>query len=114
MNTVHEDRPWGSFDMFTHNEPSTVKLIYVNKGEVLSLQYHQKREEFWRVIVGSPEITIGEDKIIANPGQDFFVPKGVNHRISAPNNDVIILEISKGDFDENDITRIEDKYNRVS
>lgn len=114
MNTVHEDRPWGSFDMFTHNELSTVKLIYVNKGEVLSLQYHQNREEFWRVIFGNPEITIGQDKITASAGQDFIVPKGVNHRISAPNDDVVILEISKGDFDENDIIRIEDKYNRVS
>jgi len=114
MEPLTTKRPWGSFTRFTNNELSTVKLIFVNKGEELSLQYHSKREEFWRVISGTPKVTIGEEVKEGNPGDDFHVDIGVKHRISAPNDDVLILEISKGEFDEDDIVRLEDKYNRLS
>lgn len=105
-------RPWGSFIRFTNNELSTVKLLFITKGEKLSLQYHENREEFWRVISGSPEITIGEKITQAKVGDEFNVPAKSNHRISANIDDVTILEIAKGNFDENDIVRLEDKYNR--
>jgi mannose-6-phosphate isomerase len=45
-------------------------------------------------------------------GDEFIVKPGENHRISAPTNDVVVLEISTGHFDEDDIVRLEDKYNR--
>jgi mannose-6-phosphate isomerase-like protein (cupin superfamily) len=113
MDSVTTNRPWGSFTRFTNNEESTVKLLYVNKDEKLSLQYHNKREEFWKVIEGNPEITVGDKVVLAQKGDEFFIEKKVNHRISAPENNVIILEISKGEFDEEDIVRLDDKYNRV-
>ncbi|MES2213603.1 MAG: phosphomannose isomerase type II C-terminal cupin domain [Patescibacteria group bacterium] len=107
-------RPWGSFIRFTENEPSTVKLLYVTKGEELSLQYHTHREEFWRVIEGSPEIIIGDETFHPTVGEEFFIKSGVQHRISAPTDNIVILEIATGQFDENDIVRMEDKYNRMS
>ncbi len=113
MESTTTKRPWGSFIRFTNNEPSTVKILNINKGEILSLQYHLHREEFWKILKGSPEITIGEEKINAKEGDEFTIKPHVNHRISAPNDDVMVLEISKGEFDEDDIVRIEDKYNRV-
>lgn len=112
MNPETTKRPWGSFTRFTENEKSTVKLLCVNKGEQLSLQYHERREEFWRVISGNPDIIIGEETFNAREGEEFNVPVMVKHRISAPIDDVVILEIATGDFDENDIVRLEDKYNR--
>ncbi len=112
MEPVTTKRPWGSFTRFTDNEPSTVKLLNVNKGEQLSLQYHAKRDEFWRVISGTPKIVIGDDTFDSKPGDDFTVLVNTKHRISAPNDDVVILEISKGEFDEDDIVRLEDVYGR--
>lgn len=112
MNVVTEKRPWGMFARFTNNEPSTVKLLYINKGEELSLQYHTHREEFWRIIHGSPKIIIGDSVFHPNEGEDFTIAPHTNHQISAPVDNVIILEISKGQFDEGDIVRVEDKYNR--
>lgn len=112
MNPSTTKKPWGSFIKFTDNEPSTVKLLYINKDEELSLQHHFQRDEFWRVIKGNPEITIGERIEPSHEGDEFLVPRGVNHRISAKEDDVVILEISKGFFDENDIVRVEDKYHR--
>jgi hypothetical protein len=34
------------------------------------------------------------------------------HTIGAPENDVEFMEIALGHFDENDIVRIKDRYNR--
>jgi mannose-6-phosphate isomerase-like protein (cupin superfamily) len=113
MNSSTTKRPWGSFTRFTDNEQSTVKIINVNQGEELSLQYHMKRREFWRVLKGSPVFVIGEERLEGKEGDEFAVEQGVKHRISAPNGDVEILEISTGVFDEEDIVRLEDKYNRV-
>jgi mannose-1-phosphate guanylyltransferase len=44
-------------------------------------------------------------------GENIKVDTGVKHRIKA-NEDCVLLEISYGKFDENDITRIEDDYGR--
>ena len=112
MNSLTTKRPWGSFTRFTNNEVSTVKLLYINKGEETSLQYHTHREEFWKIIKGNPKIVVGDNVYSPSEGEEFKVLSNTSHRISAPENDVVILEISKGEFDEDDIMRIEDKYNR--
>jgi mannose-6-phosphate isomerase-like protein (cupin superfamily) len=108
-----EKRPWGSFIQFTKNTPSTVKIISVYAGESLSLQYHHHRSEFWKVLSGSGKVTIGESILLAEKGNEFFIPKGILHRISAIT-DLEILEIALGDFDEADIIRTEDRYNRIT
>jgi len=54
MNKVYsENRPWGRFEKFHENKPCTVKLIYINANSRLSLQYHNKRSEFWKVVKGT-------------------------------------------------------------
>ncbi len=113
MNPTTVKRPWGSFTTFAENEKCTVKLLYVSQGEEFSLQYHDNRDEFWKVMKGNPDVTIGDKVESAHEGDEFFVERGTNHRVSAPDDDVIILEVSTGEFDENDIVRLEDKYNRV-
>ncbi len=113
MNPIVEQRPWGYFERFTHNAASTVKIIHIKKGETLSLQLHHHRSEFWRVLRGSPLIEIGDMKKAAAEGESFICPVETAHRLSAPHDDVEILEIATGDFDEQDIVRIEDKYKRA-
>lgn len=108
-----EERPWGSFRTFAKNEKVTVKVLFVNKGEGFSLQKHSKRSEFWRVLSGNPEITIGSQIITAKVGDEFEILPETNHRVIASAENVSILEISRGEFDENDIIRIEDKYGRA-
>jgi mannose-6-phosphate isomerase-like protein (cupin superfamily) len=113
MKTFTVKKPWGQFDQFTHNEISTVKILSVNSNSSLSLQYHNDRTEFWRVISGHPVITIGENKKSANPGEEFIIEKLEPHQLEAPNDDVQILEIAFGNFNEEDIVRIKDKYGRA-
>lgn len=114
MDMINEERPWGSFRRFTKNQPSTVKIIHVNPEKQLSLQYHNNREEFWRVLDGNPTIIIGDAETLAKPGDEFIVPQTAHHRIKANDQPVRILEIAFGDFDEQDIVRLEDSYGRTS
>lgn len=113
MNKVTEKRPWGDFVQFTHNEPTTVKIITVEPQQALSLQYHDHRSEFWKVLEGDPEITIGDNIIEAVAGDEFLVQTGEKHRIRSRQNRVKILEIAFGNFDEKDIVRLEDVYGRT-
>ena len=107
------EKPWGKFDQFTLNEASTVKVITVKKGQALSLQTHEHRSEFWRVLKGDPIIQIGDTIVEAFPGDEFMIHKKEAHRITAKAEDSEILEIAFGDFDEEDIVRLEDNYGRV-
>lgn len=113
MKTLIVKKPWGQFDQFTHNETTTVKTISVNPNSSLSLQHHNNREEFWKIISGHPLVTVGEITTDASPGDEFIIKKSEKHRIETKNEATQFLEISYGDFDENDIIRIEDKYGRA-
>lgn len=107
-----EERPWGSFERFTNNEQSTVKIIVIREGEAFSLQTHAARDEFWRVLDGEGIVTVGSAVEQATAGQEFFVPKNTAHRIEGGTGGIRILEIALGEFDEDDIVRLEDRYDR--
>jgi mannose-6-phosphate isomerase len=114
MKIYSESRPWGKFEKFHENKPCTVKLIYVIANSRLSLQYHKKRSEFWKVIKGSARVEINEKTIILEEGETITIPRQARHRVLARESECIILEIAYGRFDENDIVRIEDDYQRVT
>ena len=110
--TYIEQRPWGKFEQFTHDESTTVKILSINSQETLSLQYHRHREEFWKIISGNALVTIGDITCQADEEDEFFIAKGQKHRIETEGCSVKVLEISFGNFDENDIVRLKDKYKR--
>ena len=94
------------------NELCTVKLLFIEPGEESSLQKHKNRSEFWRVVGGEGEITIGDEIKKAKKGDEFFIARNVKHRAKAKEKVFEILEISFGKFNEEDETRLEDKYKR--
>jgi mannose-6-phosphate isomerase-like protein (cupin superfamily) len=112
-NHEKETRPWGTFERFTLNEKTTVKIITVNAGAAFSLQTHAHRDEFWRVLSGSGTVTAGSEKKEAHAGDSFFVKAGAEHRVECADEPLTFLEIAFGDFDESDITRLEDRYGRA-
>ncbi len=81
ITTYTEERPWGKFEKFTQNEIATVKIITINPGGELSLQYHAKRAEFWKVISGAPVITVGEKVTQAKEGDEILrgAPRKASH-----------------------------------
>ena len=111
--TYTETRPWGQFEQLTHNEQTTVKIITVQPGQQLSLQYHNHREEYWRVLAGQGEVVLGDETLPAKKGDEFHIPTKAVHRMQTQDKELVILEIAYGNFDEEDIVRLEDKYGRT-
>lgn len=109
-------RPWGFYKTTILNDFFQSKVIYVMPGQALSLQSHQRREEYWTVVYGEGTIQIGESIHPVISGQNFFIPKGCKHRLTntSEKNTLILTEVQLGDyFGEDDIVRYEDRYQRV-
>ena len=108
-----ERRPWGAFRRYTYNQLSTVKIITVNPGQVLSLQYHNQRDELWVALEPGLCVTLDDRIWEPEPYEEIFIPCGAHHRMAGVGKDPSRwLEISLGKFDEDDIIRLEDHYGR--
>jgi mannose-1-phosphate guanylyltransferase len=112
VEVYSESRPWGSFEKFHENESCTVKLIYINPNSRLSLQYHDKRSEFWKIVYGNAHVQIDDKFFVLSEGQSIEIPNKSKHRVEAKETRCVILEISYGTFEENDIVRLDDDYKR--
>jgi len=71
-----------------------------------------KRDEFWRILSGNGTVVIGSRHIPAKHGEEHSIPHGTAHRLEGGSEPLEVLEISTGEFDDDDIVRIEDKYGR--
>lgn len=112
--SVRVEKPWGRFEQYTHNLPCTVKIITVAPGGTLSRQYHHRRDELWVVLDPGARVELDEKVLHPAPEDKLFIPRETVHRLSSTSeNEVRILEISFGEFDEEDIVRLEDVYGRV-
>lgn len=114
INKITVEKPWGRFEQFTHNQISTVKILIVAPGARLSYQSHQKREEFWVCIEGQVIAWINDVAYTMEKGHELWIPQGAKHRLIGSIEGGKILEISLGEFDEEDIIRYEDDYGRES
>ena len=114
MNPKIVEKPWGNFKQYVSNEKCTVKIITVRPNQKLSLQSHEKRDEIWVVLDSGLEIVVGSKTSRPNPGDQFFIPKKTKHRLSSLAKEGRVLEISLGEFNEEDIIRYEDVYGRVT
>ncbi len=112
---IQEDiRPWGKFRSYPHRSASSLKIITVNPGGSLSLQYHNRRSEFWVVLDPGLEITVGERTWEPLPDEEVFIPAKVPHRLRCTGEKPArIMEIWLGDSSEEDIVRLEDVYGRT-
>ena len=112
---IEDIRPWGKFRSFPHRFAGSIKIITVNPGETLSLQYHKRRSEFWVVLDKGLEITVGDKVWQPKKDEEIFIPKEVPHRMKCVGGQPArIMEIWIGNSDESDIIRLEDKYGRNS
>lgn len=110
------NRPWGFYKTTFINDYSQSKIIKVNPKGVLSLQEHKRREEYWVVINGSGEVTVGESVKKVESGNFVYIPKGCKHRLenTSDTESLMIAEVQLGDyFGEDDIIRYEDIYGRI-
>ncbi|OGG63439.1 hypothetical protein A3C21_02505 [Candidatus Kaiserbacteria bacterium RIFCSPHIGHO2_02_FULL_59_21] len=111
-------RPWGEFYGWDSGRGWNLKTVYVRPGKRLSLQYHRFRSEWWMLVEGDATAIIATKggktrRSELRKGVFFKVRKGAIHRLASKNGGVVV-EIAFGDFDENDIVRVEDDFGRSS
>ena len=99
-------------DVFEENArglPCTARIVTTAPGGVLSRHYHHKRDEIWIVLDPGARVELGEDVLYPNPEDKLFIPRETAHKLISPgSSSVRILEASFGEFDEDDIVRLED------
>jgi mannose-1-phosphate guanylyltransferase/mannose-6-phosphate isomerase len=109
-------RPWGFFKTTVLGESFRTKIINVRPKAKLSLQSHNKREEYWVVVKGNGAVTLDESEKIVSSGSIVFIPKGCKLRIwnTSETESLIFIEVQQGDYlEEDDIIRYEDSYGRI-
>ena len=108
-----EVRPWGKFRSCPHQLASSLKIITVNPGGLLSLQYHRQRSEYWVFLDGGLEVTLGSRTWQPRPGEELFIPAETPHRLQGVGTQPArVMELWLGSSDEDDIVRLEDIYGR--
>jgi mannose-1-phosphate guanylyltransferase/mannose-6-phosphate isomerase len=105
-------RPWGRFDQYANNEDVTVSLMTVEPNEQLSLQSHTGRAELWIVFDDGAEVQVGEDILHPTVGEEIWIPANTKHRLGSTGPRVRVLEVAFGNWQQEDITRYEDRYGR--
>lgn len=106
------EKPWGTYEVLLEEPHYVVKRIVVKSGQRFSLQYHMNREEHWTVVGGTGFFEIGAMTSGANVGLTYFIPKGIQHRATAYDDDLVFIETQIGECDEEDIVRVSDDYGR--
>src|SRR5215470_3620787 len=115
VKTKRVDKPWGYELIWAHTERYVGKLLHIDKGHALSLQYHQKKDETVHVLRGRMRFQTGgegeelHDRVLG-PGESFHITPLLRHRMIAET-DCDILEASTPELD--DVVRLEDRYGRV-
>jgi mannose-6-phosphate isomerase-like protein (cupin superfamily) len=108
------DKPWGYELIFAHTERYVGKILHVNQGESLSLQYHEMKDETLYVVEGELKLTIeceGDRRELAlRKGEAFHIPPRLIHRMFAVV-DTDVAEVSTPELQ--DVVRLEDRYGRV-
>lgn len=109
-------KPWGHEVIFALVPGKFCgKLLHVARGESLSLQYHERKEEVIAVQTGLIDLELGEHEdalrtLRLRPGDSVHLLPGVRHRITAVSDEVVLLEASTTELD--DVVRLADRYGR--
>lgn len=115
---AQQEKPWGYELIFAVvSDKYAGKVIHVNAGHSLSLQYHREKEETISVLDGEALIEYGPaaDQLAERhfgPGDTIHLPPGVLHRVRALS-DLTFAEASTARPGwREDVVRLEDSYGR--
>jgi mannose-6-phosphate isomerase len=109
------EKPWGYEIRWAVTDRYLGKVLHVNKGEALSLQYHERKDECQYVVAGCVDIETGgpEGALTTyrmRAGDTLHITPGTRHRITAIE-DTDIFEVSTPEAD--DVVRLADRYGRA-
>jgi mannose-6-phosphate isomerase len=115
LTTLHVDKPWGHEVIWADTELYVGKVLHVNAGEALSLQYHREKDETLYVLSGYVRMEVGpsSEKLEAvelRAGDAMRLRPGTVHRMEALE-ESDVLEVSTPHLD--DLVRLDDRYGRI-
>lgn len=108
------EKPWGYELRWATTDRYVGKVIHVNAGHALSLQYHNVKDE--TILLWSGRITFeieeNGERVSRemSPGDHVHITPGTVHRMTAIE-DSDIFEVSTSELE--DVVRLDDRYGRA-
>jgi len=108
------EKPWGHEVIWARTDRYVGKILHVEAGQVLSLQYHNKKDESIYVLSGEIVLRLQQGETLIerrlSQGEAFHIlPKVVHQFEAVVTSD--LLEASTPEID--DVVRLQDRYGRV-
>jgi quercetin dioxygenase-like cupin family protein len=110
------DKPWGYEVIWARSERYVGKLLHIDAGQALSLQYHVVKDETLCVLAGALELEVGDEQhalktLVLQAGDSIHIWPGRRHRLTA-RTACDVMEASTPELD--DVVRLADRYGRAS
>ena len=115
VKITHVPKPWGHETIWAQSERYVGKIIHINAGHELSVQYHNRKDETVYLLSGDIVYRVQRDgddvldDVQLKVGESFRITPGTIHQMIALT-DCDVLEVSTPEVD--DIVRLSDKYGR--
>jgi oxalate decarboxylase/phosphoglucose isomerase-like protein (cupin superfamily) len=108
------EKPWGYELRWAITDKYIGKVLHINRGEALSLQYHNRKDESILLVNGVMDLDLedADGRMHVHrlsPGDSKRVHPGRRHRMTAVQ-ECDVFEVSTPDLD--DVVRLEDRYGR--
>lgn len=111
---THVPKPWGHETIWARTGDYVGKILHINAGEALSVQYHNVKDETVYLLSGQLIYRIWDgdrpQDVDLKIGDAYHVTPGTIHQMEAVT-DCDILEVSTPHLD--DVVRLEDRYGRA-
>ena len=118
---VKVDKPWGHEVRWAINDKYLGKILHIERGQKLSRQYHEVKDETIYVLQGLLILELGMDESknnqaekikVLETGESYRIKPGVIHRFIAPREGFVrLIEVSTPEID--DVVRLQDDYGRT-
>jgi len=113
VNVVRVPKPWGHETIWAHSDQYVGKILHINAGQELSVQYHNKKDETVHLLSGEISYRVKTNELLEDMrlrvGESFRITPGTVHQMVALT-DCDVLEVSTPELD--DVVRLSDKYGR--
>jgi mannose-6-phosphate isomerase len=115
VGVTHVPKPWGWEKIWAHTDRYVGKILHINAGHALSVQYHERKDETVYLLSGELRYWVqqpgetGMQQVLLRVGDAYRVTPGTIHYMEAVT-DCDVLEASTPDLD--DVVRLKDRYGR--
>ncbi|MGH7719316.1 MAG: cupin domain-containing protein [Gemmatimonadaceae bacterium] len=112
-SVVTVPKPWGYELIWAHTDRYVGKILHINAGHEISVQYHTRKDETVYLLSGELIYRVHDGErlrdVTLKVGESYRITPGTVHQMVAVT-DCDVLETSTPDLD--DVVRLSDRYGR--